>query len=54
LFSNSKGDEIFSSKGITALSEFKFWESGLFYVAVISTALWLGSLCFLNGKDKKD
>ena len=54
LFANSKGKDIFSAKGLSALADFPYWYSGLFYTALGITAFWLYSVINFNRKKYRE
>ena len=50
-FENSKAKEVYSEKGILALSEFEFHKSGVFWVGLIVTVLYVIGLVVGYYKD---
>jgi len=44
LFVNSKGADIFSDKWISALADFRFYESLVFYTGVLMTIVLIGGI----------
>ena len=54
LFVNSIANEIFSDKGLSALADFKFWESAIFYTGVLITSTLFIGVIYGYYKDKKD
>jgi len=53
LFTNSKGGDIFSEKGLLALSDFKFYESVIFYTGVFLTFILIYGIITGRKKTKK-
>jgi len=53
MFTNSKGKDIFSQKGFTALENFPYYYSGLFYTGVGISAIWLLSILNFSRKNYK-
>lgn len=53
LFADSLADEVFSSGGFDKLSDFKFWESGIFYLFTLKTIYLIYCLYTGYKADKK-